>query len=61
MIPEDVKLTSLLARFYSGLIRKHGQNMALLVNPVEHYLPAARGVAIKRGVHAEPRLPGRAL
>jgi hypothetical protein len=46
MIREDVKLTPMLARIYLTLIRKHGSGMALLVNPVGHYLPAARGVTI---------------
>ena len=46
MIREEVKLTPLMARIFLTLIRKHGRGMALLVNPVEHYLPAARGVAI---------------
>ena len=46
MIREDMKLTPMPASFWLGLIRKHGRQRALLVNPVGHYLPAARGVAI---------------
>lgn len=44
MIRERVKLPPMLAQFFLQLIRKHGRGMALLVNPVRHYLPAARGV-----------------
>ena len=39
MIREEVKLTPLMARLYLTLIRKHGRQRALLVNPVGHYLP----------------------
>ena len=39
MIREDIKLTPMPASFWLGLIRKHGRQRALLVNPVGHYLP----------------------